>query len=240
MHRPSASRMSHRVRVLGVVVIVPVLAGSLLTACGAGSTARQAEGLAASAAPAGVDEAAAEPVNCPGRGPSGDDFILRKVKIVNETNNTYRLSVAPDSWSCDQFSSTDNPSLLNGLKIPPNPRSPLIVMVSARWDAPNVPVTVFVNNPGSDLPWVPVAKTEWVAGGFYGYAPAVPGTSRPGPYVLRDAGGADVGMLAFSACNHQGQLEEDTWNAIRLWPVDRRPCTDSAGVLDDGLPEQAK
>lgn len=249
----SARRIGRGAQALGVAVVVPVLLGSLVTACSAGSTgsARQAEGAegsttggavaSASAAPAEVvDGAAASPVTCPERGQSGSDFILRRVKIVNESDKTFRITVAPDSWSCDDFSGADNPSALNGLQLPPNPRSPLIIPVRARWDAPNLPVSVFRNNPGSDLPWLPVGRTQWLAGGFNGYAPAQPGTSRLGSYDLRDSDGGEVGMLTFSACNHLGELEEDTWNAIRLWPVDHRPCSDAAGVLDDGLPQVGK
>ena len=221
-------------------VVVPIAAVFVLGACAGGTSGRQAEGSgAAVASDPQADFVAAAPVTCPERSQSGDDFILRNVKIVNETDATFRLSVSADQWSCDDFSGADNPSRLNGLQVAPNPRSPLIVPVRARWNAPNIPVAVLKNNPGSDLPWTPVARTEWGTGGFYGYVPAQPGTSRIGSYPLKDANGADIGLLLFTAYNHQGQLEEDTWNAIRLWPPDHQ-MVDRAGVLDDGLPQSAR
>lgn len=231
---------------MATVVIAPIAIVGLLAACG--STAREAEGEpdasisaaasgASDAAAAGADSAA--PVICPERPMSGDDFIPRKVKFVNETDMTFRLSVATADWSCADYSGADNPSALNGLVVAPNPRSPLIVPVRARWNAPNLQVSIQQNNPGSDLPWTSVAKTVWGAGGFYGYAPLQPGTSRIGSYRLQDSNGADVGVLMFTACNHQGDVEYDTWNAIRFWPTDWQQCRDLSGVLDDGLPQTA-
>ncbi|MBU6280185.1 MAG: hypothetical protein KGN78_13170 [Actinomycetales bacterium] len=221
-------------------VAVPIAALFVLGACAGDTSNRQAEGTSVPvASAASADSVAAAPVTCPERSESGDDFMLRKVKIVNETNATFRLSVPADQWSCDDFSGADNPSRLNGLQIAPNPRSPLIVPVRARWLAPNLPVTVLKNNPGSDLPWTPVARTEWGAGGFYGYAPAQPGTSRLGSYPLQDANGSTIGLLIFSAYNHKGELEEDTFNAIRLWPADYQQL-DNAGAQDDVTPQSVR
>ncbi len=221
-------------------VAVPIAALFVLGACAGDTSNRQAEGTSAPVASAASDDAvAAAPVTCPERSESGDDFMLRKVKIVNETNATFRLSVPADQWSCDNFSGADNPSKLNGLQIAPNPRSPLIVTVRARWLAPNLPVTVLKNNPGSDLPWTPVARTEWGAGGFYGYAPIKPGTNQLGSYPLQDANGSTIGLLTFSAYNHKGELEEDTFNAIRLWPADYQQL-DNAGAQDDVTPQSVR
>ena len=158
----------------------------------------------------------------------------RRVKIVNETDFSVRLRVPNSAWSCDDFSGTDNPSQLNGLVIDPNPRTPLIVTVSARWNAPNVPVGIQGRTGAPDLPWVALAAAEWGAGGFYGYAPVSPGSKTLGAYPLVEPTGTDRGLHKISACNHQGQEERDTFNAIRFWPTGWKQCDPSASVSVDG------
>jgi len=208
VRRPRAGRPLPNARSTAIVsILVPVAAISLLAACG-GSTARQAE----SAAALDVSTAA---VTCPDRG-DDEDFIEHDVRFVNETATTFKLSVPPTSWSCDDYSGAANPSQLNGLVIAPNQGAPTSIPVNARTGAPNIPVAVLKNSPGSDLPWTPVAQTQWAVGQWSGYLPTE-------NYVLRNANGSDIGLLLWSQCSHDGQYDPDN-SGVRFWPTDWKNC----------------
>ena len=188
---------------------------ALLSGC-VGSTARQAE----IAPSSGVDSAV--PVTCPDRG-DDEDFIEHDVRFVNETSITFRLSIAPTSWTCDDYSGADNPSRLNGVVIGPNQSAPMVIPVNARDGAASIPVSVFKSNPGSDLPWTPVSQTEWAVGQWFGYLP-------DRNYSLRDSNGTDIGLLLWSQCSHDGRYDPDH-SGVRFWPTGWKSC---AGNARDG------
>ncbi|MFM8351248.1 MAG: hypothetical protein ACKN9D_09270 [Actinomycetales bacterium] len=56
--------------------------------------------------------------------------------------------------------------------------------------------------------------------------------SRRRLYPLQDANGSVIGLLTDTACSHEGEIEEDTFNAIRLWPADYKQCDTTAAQND--------
>ncbi|MCF8540661.1 MAG: hypothetical protein K9H50_02745 [Aurantimicrobium sp.] len=189
---------------------------TVLTGC-ASETSRSASAPTESAVALG-----AQVVTCPTRAQSNDDFIVRKLSVINETDFAIKLQISDSDWSCDDYSGTDNPSALNGVVIPPNFGStPVQIKVAAKWNSPGVKFGILGKLGSPDVPWISIGNGLLRAGGIYGYLPCPKETDIGKDCVipLVDKTGVNHGKFLFSGYDHTGNEDEKYFNALRFYPA---------------------
>jgi hypothetical protein len=189
---------------------------TVLTGC-ASETSRSASAPTESAVALG-----AQVVTCPTRAQSNDDFIVRKLSVINETDFAIKLQISDSDWSCDDYSGTDNPSALNGVVIPPNFGStPVQIKVAAKWNSPWVKFGILGKLGSPDVPWISIGNGLLRAGGIYGYLPCPkePDIGKDCVIPLVDKTGVNHGKFLFSGYDHTGNEDEKYFNALRFYPA---------------------
>lgn len=189
---------------------------TVLTGC-ASDTSRSASAPTESAMALGP-----QVVTCPTRAQSDDDFIVRKVSVINETDFAIKLQISDSDWSCDDYSGTDNPSALNGLIIPPNFGStPVQIKVAAKWKSPWVKFGILGKLGSPDVPWISIGNGLLWPGSFDGYRPCPKQTDKGSECVipLVDKTGVNHGKFLFSDSDHTGNEDEKYFNSLRFYPA---------------------